>query len=301
MLPNFLIVGAAKSGTTSLYRYLNEHPEIYMPREIKETFFFTGKDFKDVNLESGNYGAAVITLLERYMSLFDEAEKGNFRVIGEACVGYLYYCKETIPKVKKYIPEANIIIILRNPIDRAYSNYMHHVRDGYEKYCFEDALRLETERKEKKWWWGYCLKEAGLYYSQVKAYWENFNCVKIYLYDDLKRDSISLVQDIYKFLGVDPNFVPDVTKKYNISGAQKNKWLHALLSKQNPLKSAFKPVLKVLMPEEKRRELIEHIKIKNLQKPCMKPETREYLKNFYREDIMKLQDLIQRDLSGWLN
>jgi len=299
-LPNFLIVGAAKAGTTSLYFYLKEHPEICLPDKIKETFFFTGKDFKDVNNEGGNYGKHAITNLEEYLDLFKNCK--HAKAIGEICVAYLFFYRESIRNIKKILGEkVKIIIILRNPIERAFSNYLHHVRDGFEKETFEKALSLENERKRKKWWWGYYLTEVGFYYNQVKAYLENFSEVKVYLYDDLKKDPLSLVQDIYKFLEVDDSFIPkSIGEKFNVSGVPKIKFLNEFLIKPNPIKSAIKPLVKLILPKETRQRLRNKLLQKNLEKPQMKPETREYLKKLYREDILKLQELIKKDLSHWL-
>ena len=295
-LPNFLIVGAAKSGTTSLYYYLKEHPEICISKNIKETFFFTGKDFKDVNKESCNYGRYAVTSLERYKLLFNHC--GNKKVRGEVCVAYLFFYKESIQNIKKILSDkVKIIIVLRNPIDRAFSNYLHHVRDGCEKETFEKALSLEKERKRKKWWWGYYLIEAGMYYDQVKAYLENFSEVKIYLYDDLKKDPLSLVQDIYRFLEVNDSFTPkSLGIKYNVSGIPKNRFFYEIIFKSNPIKSVITPFI----PRNLREKIIAIASQKLLKKPQMKPETREYLKELYQEDVLKLQGLIKRDLTHWL-
>ncbi len=295
-LPNFLIVGAAKSGTTSLYYYLKEHPEICISKNIKETFFFTGKDFKDVNKESCNYGRYAVTSLERYKLLFNHC--ANKKVRGEVCVAYLFFYKESIQNIKKILSDkVKIIIVLRNPIDRAFSNYLHHVRDGCEKETFEKALSLEKERKRKKWWWGYYLIEAGMYYDQVKAYLENFSEVKIYLYDDLKKDPLSLVQDIYRFLEVNDSFTPkSLGIKYNVSGIPKNRFFYEIIFKSNPIKSVITPFI----PRNLREKIIAIASQKLLKKPQMKPETREYLKELYQEDVLKLQGLIKRDLTHWL-
>jgi len=295
-LPNFLIVGAAKSGTTSLYYYLKEHPEICISKNIKETFFFTGKDFKDVNKESCNYGRYAVTSLERYKLLFNHC--GNKKVRGEVCVAYLFFYKESIQNIKKILSDkVKIIIVLRNPIDRAFSNYLHHVRDGCEKETFEKALSLEKERKRKKWWWGYYLIEAGMYYDQVKAYLENFSEVKIYLYDDLKKDPLSLVQDIYRFLEVNDSFTPkSLGIKYNVSGIPKNRFFYEIIFKSNPIKSVITPFI----PRNLREKIIAIASQKLLKKPQMKPETREYLKELYQEDVLKLQGLIKKDLTHWL-
>jgi len=298
-LPNFLIVGAAKSGTTSLYHYLKRHPNVYMPDKIKETFFFTGENFEDINPVGGNYGRGVITSLNEYKKLFEVPE--NTIAIGEACVGYLYFYKKSINNIKQVLSNPKIIIILRNPIDRAFSNYLHHVKDGFEEHTFEDALKLEDEREKDKWWWGYQLTKAGFYYNQVKAYTENFKQVKVYLHDDLKHDAVGLIKNIYEFLEVNSSFTHGIMKiKYNVSGIPKNKFIHYFLAKPNPFKTAIKTMVNPFLPEEKRKKLSQILMLKNLEKPQMKPQTREYLKNLYREDILELQDLINRDLSHWL-
>ena len=275
---------------------MKEHPEICISKNIKETFFFTGKDFKDVNKESCNYGRYAVTSLERYKLLFNHC--ANKKVRGEVCVAYLFFYKESIQNIKKILSDkVKIIIVLRNPIDRAFSNYLHHVRDGCEKETFEKALSLEKERKRKKWWWGYYLIEAGMYYDQVKAYLENFSEVKIYLYDDLKKDPLSLVQDIYRFLEVNDSFTPkSLGIKYNVSGIPKNRFFYEIIFKSNPIKSVITPFI----PRNLREKIIAIASQKLLKKPQMKPETREYLKELYQEDVLKLQGLIKRDLTHWL-
>jgi len=298
-LPNFLIVGAAKSGTTSLYHYLKQHPEIYMPPNKKETFFFAGKK-SSLGMGPGNFGKYIIKNFNDYKKLFQETDSSKYSAVGEACVAYLYFYKKSIPNILDYLKNPKIIIILRNPTDRAFSNYLHHVRDGLEQLSFEKALNSQKKRKEQNWWWGFQLTDVGFYYHQVKAYLNHFNQVKITLFDDLKKDTISLVKDMYEFLGVDNSFTPDVSIRYNISGVPKNKFIYRFLREPNILKSIVKPITKALIPQEEKRKMIEKVRMRNLQKPQMKPETRLYLKNLYREDILKLQDLIKRDLSSWL-
>lgn len=131
----------------------------------------------------------------------------------------------------------------------------------------------------------YHYTSIGFYYNQVKVYLDNSDQVKIYLFDDLKKDSLGLVRDMYEFLGIDTSFVPNVSIKYNVSGIPKNKFIHKFLKEPNILKSTVKPLIKTVILKEKRRKIIEKIKMRNLRKPQMKPETREYLKNLYKEDI----------------
>ena len=298
-LPNFLIVGAAKSGTTSIHHYLKQHPNIYMPSKIKETFFLV-EPKNILGMGPGDSGKRIVYNFKDYKELYEDVILSKHIAIGEDCVAYLCYYKESISNIKKYLKNPKIIIILRNPIQRAFSNYLHHVRDGIEQLSFKKALENERKRNEQGWWWGYRFTYTGFYYKQVKAYLNDFNQVKIYLYDDLKKDILGLVKDIYEFLEVDSSFTPDVSIKYNVTGIHKNKIIHNFLFKPNLLKNVIKYLFEGLIPDEKRKKIYTKIK-SNLEKPQIKPETREQLKNLYREDILKLQDLIKRDLSKWLD
>lgn len=297
-LPNFLIVGAAKAGTTSLYYYLKEHPEIFLP-ERKELRFFSDMpgNFKGPGDE--NVNRTIIKSIKEYKKFYENVR--NEKAIGDISPEYLYYFNKSIKNIKNILGDPKIIIILRNPIDRAFSHYLYFVRDGREIFSFEEALKSEEMRKKLNWEWSWFYKDVGFYYKQVKAYMENFSNIKVYLYDDLKKDTLGLVQDIYRFLEVDDFFVPkSVTTKFNVSGIPKNKIFHSFLTKPNILKGAIKPFIKVLISKDTRRKLQNWLLQKNLEKPQMKPETREYLKKIYRKDILRLQDLIKRDLSHWL-
>ncbi|WP_022671139.1 sulfotransferase family protein [Hippea alviniae] len=298
-LPNFLIVGAAKAGTTSLYYYLREHPEIYLS-DIKELRFFSNMEGNFQGPGDENVNKSVSKSIDEYESFFEKIN--GEKAIGDISPDYLYYFKNSIDNIKNFLLNPKIIIVLRNPIDRAFSQYLHFTRDGRETLSFEKALKLENRRKELNWEWAWFYKDVGLYYNQVKAYLENFENVKIYLYDDLMNNRLGVVQDIYRFLEVDDNFVPEsLNEKFNVSGIPKNRFLHEFLSKDSLVKKLIRPVVRTVMPDrEKRQKLINKIMQKNLKKPKMKPETREYLKQFYKEDILKLQDLINRDLSHWL-
>ena len=299
-LPNFLIVGAAKSGTTFLYQILKQHPEVYMPMN-KEPRFFVSSLYKNINASHPRYEYFIKTTvftLEDYIKLFESIK--TEKAIGEASVAYLHYYKTAILQIKKVLENVKIIIILRNPIKQTYSGYMYLVRDGIIALSFEKSLKMKKMRKKDDWRGIlYFDKESGMYYNQVKAYLENFNKVKVYLYDDLVKDPLGLAKDIYNFLEVDTTFVPDTTVKYNISGIPRSRLLQRFLKKPNIVKTLLRPITRMI-PEQKRAKIISGLRYKNLEKPQMKPETQEYLKNFYREDILKLQKLINRDLSNWL-
>lgn len=297
-MPNFLVIGAGKSGTSSLYHYLKQHPQIYMS-PVKETRFFA---FEGEELDFCGPGdleahRSTVTDIETYRALFDSVS--GERAVGEVSPMYMYAPKSP-GRIKHYIHEAKLIAVLRDPVERAYSSFLHLVRDGREPLDnFAWALQEEEFRIKCNYapLWRY--KELGFYYAQLSRYFEHFDGkkIQIYLYEDLKEDPVGVMQDIFEFLDVDESFVPDISARYNIGGVPKNKSLHAFLTKPNSVKAAVRP----FVPAGMRRRLGDGLKSQNLRNPPqVSPEMRRQLIEVYREDVLKLEDLIQRDLSGWL-
>ena len=295
-LPNFLIVGAAKSGTTPLYYYLKQHPDIFIP-EMKECRFFSEMPVFQ-GPQSEIYRKRSTLDLDAYKLLF--APLTSEKAIGDVSPDYLYFYQNSIKNIKKIIGEPKIIITLRNPVDRAFSNYLHLVRGGWEPKTFEEALKSEKSRKAANELWVRYYTDIGFYYEQVRAYKENLKNVKVYIYDDFKEDNMVVLKDIFSYLEVDNSFVPDIGTRYNVSGVPKNRFIHSLLAKSNIIKTLLKPLVSLVISKEQRIKTIETHGSKLLTKPHMKPETREYLIDLYREDILKLQDYIKRDLNHWL-
>ncbi|MDJ0727079.1 MAG: sulfotransferase [Prochloraceae cyanobacterium] len=294
ILPNFLIIGAAKAGTTALHTYLNQHPQIYMtPRKETNFFALEGEtiDFKGPGDEAINDFS--ITTLDAYQAEFKGVT--NEIAIGEACPLYLYNSK-TAAKIYQYNPEIKIIVILRNPSDRAYANFLHLIRDDREPFQdFAKALQAESQRIKQNWEWFWHYIQLGYYGKQLQQYYDLFerDRIKIYLYDDFRNNSLSVVQNIFNFLKVKDDFVPDMNIRPNKSGMPKNQFLHRMLTKPNPIKTALKPLFPPLL-----RQKIQH---QNLAKPELTQEIKQELIELYREDILHCQDLIQRDLSYWLS
>ena len=294
--PNFLVVGAAKSGTTSLFNYLTQHSDIYIP-EVKECRFFSQlpKNYKGLGAEF--FPNSGITDEKVYFKLFCEHED---KVCGDMSNDYLYYYEKSIKNIKKYLGnEIKIVIVLRNPIDRAFSNYMHHIRDGWENISFEQALDDENRRIEENWGWSYHYVKTGMYYYQVKAYLDNFRHTKIYLFEELKSKDI-LLKNLYAFLEVRFTKKLNDNKEYNVSGYPRNKLIHNLLNKDNAIKKIIKPVVNSILPKGSIQKVVSNIQNKNLKKVSMKNDTRERLKNVFEDDIKKLSNLIEMDLSHWL-
>jgi Sulfotransferase domain len=289
-MPNFLIIGAMKSGTTALYYYLEQHPDIYMS-PVKEPNFFSSQEQE--------HAADTVTNIGAYEHLFSGGS--GKKAIGEASHSYLYE-PGAAAEIRRYIPEAKLIAILRNPVARAYSHFLHMVRSGTEPLDdFAQALREEEVGIHKERTFQDYIGR-GLYYDQLKRYFGMFprEHVRVYLYEDLSDAPISTVQDAFRLLGVNDSFVPDVSLRRNVSGNPKYKTLDTLLRRQSRIKHAAK----VYLPARMRWRLskaFDDLKTRNLvEPPPLQPEVRRQLISVYREDILKLQDLIHRDLSGWL-
>ena len=300
MLPNFLIIGAPKAGTTSLYGYLQQHPQIYMS-PVKEPHFFTFEGEKINFAGPGDQERlqGAVTTIEQYRQLFDQVREEI--AIGEASTTYLSSAK-AVSRIRYYLPQVKIIAILRNPIDAAYASFLHLIRDGDETITdFVLALKQEEKRIQQNWdgLWHY--QSRGFYYSQVKSYFDTFDRqqIKIYLYEDFQTNCDTFLQDLWQFLGVDDSFIPDMTQQLNVSAIPKNNTLNKLLMRPNGLKSAIKSLLPITI----RSYLADQLKNWNYnqyQKPEMSPEIRTQLTLTYKEDILKLQELIEQDLSHWL-
>ena len=297
IMPNFLIIGTGKAGTTSLYNYLQQHPQIYMsPHKEPRFFAFEGESI-DFRGPGDLTKTKFVTDIENYRALFKGVR--NEKAIGESSVCYIYIPKAP-QRIQYHIPNAKLIVILREPVERAYSNFLHLVRAGMEPLTdFAQAMSAEQERILNHWSHRWHYRQKGFYYAQLKRYFDRFdrNQIKVYLYEDLQSNSISLMQDMFRFLGVDDTFVPDTSQKHNVSGIPRNKAMHKFLKSSNPIRGILRP----LLPSKLRLGLRTSLVNLNLRKkPQLLPEVRRQFIAEYREDILKLQDLIQRDLSKWL-
>ena len=240
-----------------------------------------------------------IKTFDEYKSLFRNSKECTAR--GEASIENLYYHKNAILNIKKYIGDPKIIIILRNPVARAYSAYSFLRRDGWETLTFKDALMREAERKTLgyKWMWRY--REAGMYSRQVEAYLQNFSKVKIHLFDELVNDLPTLVRDLYTFLEVDPSFDPEISTRHNPSGIPVNNLLHDIFVKPKRLHKFARTLGGSIMGQEAWLRLRERLRGLVLRKPDpIPPEIAEELREYYRHDILRLSRLTGLNLSSWL-
>jgi hypothetical protein len=304
-MPNFFIIGAQKAGTTSLYHYLNQHPQVYMS-PVKEPFFFDHeiRPNGEVVLQDfvGHRQAPRFVNLEEYHALFRGADGET--AIGEASPLYIY-APGTPERIKEHVPEARTVVLLRNPADRAYSAFLHAVRIGVEPLTdFVQALHEEEERIRNGWHYVFHYRSRGLYYEQLKRYYEVFGRerVGVWLYDDLKDDPASVVRSVFRFLGVDDAFMPDTTSKHNPAGVPQSKTARNIMRATDTtvgvLRKVLSPPSRIFPFVSKTRQGVQSRVL--TEPPPIDSEIRRELIKGYAEDILKLQDVIGRDLSIWL-
>lgn len=294
--PNFLIVGTARAGTTSLHEFLGGHPDIYMPLQ-KEPCFFT---FYNQHPEFKDSKHRYTTTVESYAELFDGHDE---KIMGESSTPYMYFHQQSIENIKKLVPDyrkMKILIVLRDPAERAYSQYMHNRRDLREPLSFEESIAQEKQRMTDNWHFDFFYVDKGFYYEQVKSYMDNFDKVKVVFYDTLEKNPDKLLGDIYDFLEV-PNQGAKEMVKRNQSGEMKVKWFKQIITtRKNPVLNFFRK----LMGRDTKKKLRNWVKDKllryNLKKTEMNPATRKQLIELYKPDIIKLQSLVDRDLSDWM-
>jgi hypothetical protein len=279
--------------------YLKQHPEIFMS-SVKEPHFFSFDEESKMTKGPGDPIHTAITNFDEYQALFDNASNEN--AIGEASTSYLYR-PEAPERIHAMLPDVKLIAILRNPADRAFSAYMHVVRDHREKAKdFEEALTFEENRKAANWEPIWHFTSVGHYYEQLKRYYDLFTPeqIRVYLYEDLNQNQSGLLADIYQFLGVDPSFSPGSVARYNASGQVKNKTMLKaskwLFSKPNPIRWISRKVI----PESARLNFATWVRRSNLKRQSIPPKVKRQLQESYRDEIKQLDKLIGRDLSGWL-
>jgi hypothetical protein len=293
ILPNFLIVGAAKSGTTSLYHYLRQHPDIFMP-EWKELSLFIGDSYGPLHrVKKPSY----------YRIAFSKIK--NQSVVGEASTAYLF--DEAAPGIiKAQLGTIRIIIILRDPVAMSYSLYNHQFRkEGETLENFEEALAQEKHRRNNPefredcygWHANYYYYHRGLYYEQVKRYMDVFGeeNVRVIIFEELTADTINVVKETFQFLGVDDTFVSEISV-HNPAGSI-IKIPRFWSDKGLLLKTAQFVFSKNLIKK------IPHL-LRNIGRKPPRPinaATAERLRKRFYADICRLEKLIAKDLSAWKN
>lgn len=287
MLPNFFIVGAPKAGTTSLYHYLNEHPDIFMA-DPKELNYFSGSEIRSQELY---YKAYIVEDLPKYKDHFSGSEKKI--AVGEASVSYLFY-KEVPGKIFELVPDAKIVIILRDPVERAFSHYLMDERLGYISIPFEDVVYRKKGHTGLELFYQQYL-ELGFYHDQVKRYLDTFgkNRVRIYFFNDLLNSPRSILEDLFKFLDVKENLNIDIRKKHNVR-IEPNSRITGEIYKSGKLRK----LANFLAPGYVKK-MIKNVLFSSGGYKSLDNQVEKYLRKLYDSDIKKLGGLLSRDIPFW--
>ncbi len=235
-----------------------------------------------------------VTDFESYQALFQDV--GQAKAIGEASVRYLYI-PEVPERIKKYLPNIKMIIILRNPVNRLYSQYVMNVRDLLEPLPISEALAAEDERINQNWDCAWHYTRMSNYYPQVKRYLDLFSPqqIKVIIYEDFVRDTTGVMQEVYDFIDVDNSFLATRSKS-NSGYWPKSLILHRLLKEPNTIKLTLEKVL----PKDKYYKIFKFAQKWNQGSiPPIPTTVADNLKHLFLEDILNLQELLGRELP-WL-
>jgi len=282
MKVGFFIVGAPKAGTTSLFHYLNTHPEIKMS-SAKEPNYFSDKELFDQGLY---YGTSRIDTLQKYNSLFSGRKKE--KLMGESSVSYLYY-SEVPKRIKVYNTDSKIIVMLRNPVDRAFSHYLMDYRLGLTSESFESEFNIKIGLKFQQYFL------LGNYSSQVKRYIDVFGRENIHFiwYSDFKKNTTLELEKVFDFLSLNTNYCLDFNKVHNSFFMPKNNIVRKIYSI-----IWLRKVLVSLIPSTF-ISLIKSILFNKGNKPKISVEVRNSVSLYFEKDIEILENLLSVNLERW--
>lgn len=313
-LPNFFIAGAPKAGSTSLYRYLDQHPQIFMS-PLKEPHFFSDEirveNFEDpfrlkarANTEAlrkflagpmtGRCSGGPVSEWEDYVKLFRHAS--GEKAIGEASVCYLW--SETAARnIAARIPEAKILIVLRNPVDRAFSQYVHMLMFAEAHVSFRDHMQASLRSTSRRFSPTYPFLEFGLYGKQIERLFQFIaqERVAIYDYEEYCRDPAVMLHRVFGFLGVDDRFTPDLSERHMQATVPRSYRVRRWLKRSGAWQAA-----RAILPEPMRARLRSTV-FQPRQNFVLDPKDRAALAEYYRADTEKLSRLLGRDFTPWLS
>jgi Sulfotransferase family len=313
-LPNFFIVGAPKAATTFLYACLDQHPQVYMS-PLKEPNYFASElrpeNFSEEDrprvvrqmreldaylrgdMREKRFGG-LVTTWEDYLKLF--ANVSDQIAIGEASPSYLW-SQTAARNIASRVPRARIVINLRNPIDRAFSHYLHELTVGATNRTFRQEIEAALGAEHKQFGLERSLLEFGHYCGQIKRYQNEFPRSQIHIsfYENLERSPAALVEDLLAFLGVDPAIRVDVSQRH----------LEPRISRLNGVAYLLKrwrlwPYLRNLLPQSLGPQL-RSVLMRSRASLVMNRADRAFLIEYYRDDINNLAELLNRDLTSWLD
>lgn len=273
--PNFFIVGAPKCGTSSLYEYLKDVPEVFMC-PVKEPNYF------GISVNTDFLLSKPIRDKKKYLNLFSKIKKEI--AIGEATPSYLWDPKAP-ELIYKQVPNAKIIIILRDPIERAYSEYLFHIGLGYWDINFSDLIR---NIRTAKHYASDGILGVGLYYEQILRYKKIFGLkkIKFLIFEEFVKNPNKSVNDVLEFLGIKTKPYESKNETYNPYSVPRG-----TLSKSIIGNSFLRKIGKEILPFNT-SIFLRKILTEKGSKPPLDQNDRNFLEDFYHEDVKKLKELL---------
>lgn len=323
-LPNFIIIGAAKSGTTTLHSYLSMHPDVTVG-DTNEVYFDDPKEPQFFAIDS-IYGKG----LDYYSKLFSSA--GENQICGEASTCYtLYpYFPQVASRISSAIPNVKLIYIMRNPVERAYSFYVqliknyqkatgnYHISRTFEECIFPEQFPTRAARDDFFAYFDAYLVdepgiflEAGKYYTQIMQYLEYFERDQILflMFDQLIQNPDSVLKNVCNFLAIDPGFC-FVRKEKVAMNISKDHFddTNKILLIDSFKKNIFTRHIEIFFPKKIKRKIIDTIVNTSIIRKKydsipgkMLLSTRSYLIDYYSDEIKNLENLLDKDLTDWLS
>ena len=296
-----MIVGAQKSGTSSLLRYLAQHPDIYTHAQPEMTFFLQDREY------SRGYESA---FAKYFAGKYDHDDIADKRLIAKNVM--VMHSTEVMQRIYEHNPEMHLVILLREPVARAYSAYWWARRRGWENIkTYEEALAAEEARLNEDWFkWRQCAYQYnGIYYPHVKNLITQFglNNVHCILTDDLKENAQAVCQQLFMHIGVHPDFKPVIGERHNQAAMPRSERFNYLftqfLASHNPLRRAIRKLLPDATAYKLRKAILDWNdkpqKNLNSTPPPLNPETREQQMAYFKPFNEQLAELLGRDLSAW--
>ncbi|MFT5596509.1 MAG: hypothetical protein ACI956_001648 [Nonlabens sp.] len=305
--PNFFVIGVVKGGTTSLYHYLDQHPEIYLP-PIKETNHFAAKDIIEENFLDGyaqdvriNLDAYIksgmkqqvhiahVDSPDHYNALFSKVK--NEKAIGEISNSYMI-CPSSASEIHTFNPSAKILVVLRNPIRRAWSQYLMNLRESKSSAPdFIEELQKDHRANPKGWGVNHQYLELGMYAKQLKSYIDLFGKDRVLpiFYEQYRDNPNDVLRRISEFLEVDPNYTFDFSSESNKASMPRSKVLNKLL-----VSSGLVKAVKDLTPK-KLRSGFAKILYSDRNMPSIMPAEVDWLRAYYAQEVKDLSELIEQD------
>ncbi|MFN0114160.1 MAG: sulfotransferase family protein [Paracoccaceae bacterium] len=296
-MPDFLVIGAARAGTTAIHSFLRKSPRIFMPAGKEPNFFAFEGEALSVKGPGAEFINNSITTLPAYNGLFAGAASGQ--LLGEASPLYLYVPKAP-ERIRHHVPDVRMVAVLRNPVDQAWSHFMYATKFRIETVeDFAKALALEEERLAEGWQPLFGYSRFPRYAEQLERYFRLFPREQILIrtYDDFLADPARLMADILTHIGADASFRPDMEAGINAGGRPKSKVFQDFLMKSNPITRA----IGLVVPREVRWRIRDRLARINMKKDeAMPADAKAILLDRLGPEIRRLEPMIGRDLSAWL-